>query len=357
MRIALDGTPLSVSTGGVRRYTEELSRALAQEFPEDECHLISDQKFEFAGTHTDNLIVGAGRPNNVLERRWWLFGAQREMSRRNIDVFHGTDFSVPYFAARPSVMTLHDLSPWMDRSWHHGADRVRRRAPFLIRLGRAAMIVTPSEAVRKQAIARFRIHPDRVTAIPEAAPCWMHPESPAHPTTGPYFLYVGTLEPRKNIARLIEAWRKVRERHPVSLVIAGRRREDFPALPPEPGLQLLGEVPDEQLSALYSGAIAAVYPSLYEGFGLPVLEAMQCGAAVITSRDPAIMEVSAGAAIHVDANGVNAWAAALEALLLRPEELQARRRQSLQRAAAFSWRKTARLTREVYVEAIRRFHN
>ena len=355
MKIALDATPLSVSTGGVRRYTEELARAVAQEFPEDRCHLISDQPFRFSGVKPRNLALGTSHPQNAFERRWWLVGVQREMSRLGIDVFHGTDFSVPYLALHPSVMTLHDLSPWMDAGWHHAADRVRVRTPFLIRTGRATMIITPSEAVRQQAIERFGIDPGRIVAIPEAAPCWMKPVERGGPDAAPYFLYVGTLEPRKNIPMVLSAWRRVREHHAVSLVLAGRRRSDFPALPEEPGLRILGEVPDSDLPGLFSNAVAVLYPSLYEGFGLPVLEAMSCGAAVVTSCDPAILEVSANAAIHVAAEDDAGWAARMEALLTHPEQLQYRRAQSLQRSAQFSWRHTAVLTREVYVEAIRRF--
>ena len=359
MRIALDATPLSVSTGGVRRYTEELAKALANEFPKDHCHLISDQPFRLSGEAPSNLALGTSHPQNAFERRWWLVGVQREMSRLGIDVFHGTDFSVPYLALHASVMTLHDLSPWMDTGWHHAADRVRVRTPFLIRTGRATMIITPSEAVRQQAIERFGIPPGRIVAIPEAAPCWMKPVERNSSGTDPYFLYVGTLEPRKNIPMVLAAWRRLRgmvkESHAVSLVLAGRRRSDFPALPEEPGLRILGEVPDSDLPGLFSNAVAVLYPSLYEGFGLPVLEGMTCGAAVITSCDPAIMEVSANAAIHVPSDDDAGWAAQMETLLTHPEQLQYRRAQSLQRAAQFSWRQTAVLTREVYVEAIRRF--
>jgi glycosyltransferase involved in cell wall biosynthesis len=157
----------------------------------------------------------------------------------------------------------------------------------------------------------------------------------------PYFLFVGTLEPRKNIARLIEAWRLVRKTQEVDLVLAGRIRDDFTPPVAEPGLRVLGAVPEEDLPALYSGAFACVYPSLYEGFGLPVLEAMQCGATVIASRDPAIVEVAGGAAVHVDATDVRALA---EAMRARP----VMRDEALARAALFSWSITARKTKEVY---------
>ena len=109
---------------------------------------------------------------------------------------------------------------------------------------------------------------------------------------------MGTLEPRKNLDMLLEAWREMRRHHAVDLVLAGRRRADAPEIRPEPGLRLAGEVADAELPALYSGALAFVYPSLYEGFGLPVLEAMQCGAPVIASR--AVEEAAGDAAIYAD---------------------------------------------------------
>ena len=115
-------------------------------------------------------------------------------------------------------------------------------------------------------------------------------------------------------------------------------------------MRVLGEVPDSDLPGLYSGALACVYPSLYEGFGLPVLEAMQCGALVITSRDPAILEVSGDAALHVDAEDTAALAEAMRAVAANSGGFDEVRQRALARAAQFSWQKTARLTREVYDE-------
>jgi alpha-1,3-rhamnosyl/mannosyltransferase len=209
------------------------------------------------------------------------------------------------------------------------------------------MIITPSEAVRRAAIGRFKLDGERVVAVPLAASSHFRPVETG-PAVHPYFLFVGTLEERKNIARLIEAWREVRRSQEIDLVLAGRAREDFKVPAEEPGLRVLGAVPEEDLPGLYSGAAAVVYPSLYEGFGLPVLEAMQCGATVIASRDPAIMEVSGGAAIHVEATDVRALAEALCAGPVRREE-------SLKRAAQFSWAGTAQKTREVYDAARRLF--
>ncbi|HZT38868.1 MAG TPA: glycosyltransferase family 1 protein [Bryobacteraceae bacterium] len=352
MRIALDATPLTEPTGGVRRYTEELARALSACYPNDEIWLVSDQPFESDLLQLPNVRRGLG-PQSPLARKWWLWGIRRELSRIGADVFHGVDFSVPYLPLRPSVMTVHDLSPWREESMGAASHRVRRRTPFLIGLGAATMVITPTRAIREEVIARFRVHPDRTAAVPLAAPERFKSVA-ALPHGEPFFLYVGTIEPRKNIAVLIDAWRELRRREKVDLWLAGRVRNGFEAPRYEPGLRMLGAVEDEMLPQLYSRALAFVYPSAYEGFGLPVLEAMQCGAMVIASRDPAICEVAGGAAVQVDAGDAAGWAQAMRAAL--DEEARRRwRERSLERAAHFSWEQTARRTHEVYEEARRRF--
>src|ERR1051326_1403586 len=339
MRIALDATPLTVPTGGIRRYTAELARALAETFPQDEIWLLSDQPFSNPAPGIAILHCGQG-PRNLLERRWWLWGLQGELSRLRIEVFHGTDFAVPYLPMRPSVMTMHDLSPWLAPAWHPAADRIRERTPLLLRLGLVTMTITPSEAVRLQVIDRFRLRPERVVAVPLAVPAFFRPTA-TNKDGRRYFLYVGTLEPRKNVQLLVETWREIHKLQAVDLKLVGRRRGDFPEFAPEPGLEILGPVRDEDLPVLYSGAIACVYPSHYEGFGLPVLEAMQCGAAVITSRDAAISETAGGAALQLDINDSKAWVEALSSAAAEPEWLLELREKGFERASQFSWTRTA----------------
>jgi glycosyltransferase involved in cell wall biosynthesis len=353
MRVAIEGATLGLSSGGLARYTGELSLALARAYPEDEFYLVSDRPFPMPAAAPANLKRGGG-PRNAAERRWWLWGLGQELSRLGADLVHGPDFSVPYLSRKPSVLTLHDLSPWMNPGWHRAAQRVRRRTPALLELGIATMVVTPGESVRKQAIERFRLRPDRVVAIPEAAAPWFSPAEPKAPGTVPYFLFVGTLEPRKNLGALVEAWREVRQSHQVDLVLAGRKRADFAdvaAWSGEPGLRWIGEAPDAALPELYTGALALVYPSLYEGFGLPVLEAMQCGACVIASR--AVEEAAGDAAIY--AADAPEMAQAMRALCENPERVAELRGKSLERARQFTWERTARATYEVYREARRRF--
>ncbi len=348
MRVLLEAAPLALSSGGLARYTAELSLSLARCFPEDEFFLASDQAFEMPDRAPRNLQRGGG-PRSAAERRWWLWGLGREARRLAVDLIHGPDFSVPYLPRKPSVLTLHDLSPWLDPGWHHAAHRVKRRTPVLLKLGIATMVITPSETVRKQAIERFRLAAERVVAVPEAAASWLRPVAAIR--REPYFLFVGTLEPRKNVTGLVEAWREVRRDHPIDLILAGRRRADGPELKPEAGLHVLGEVPDAQLAELYSGSLAFVYPSLYEGFGLPVLEAMQCGACVITSRATA----EAGGSASIYADNVKELTQALRRGAEDPAWVAECRTRSLTRAREFSWDRSANLTHQVYEEACRRF--
>ena len=349
MRVAIEAASLALTSGGLARYTSELSLALSRRFPEDDYFLLSDQPFQMPAEAPKNLFRGGG-PRSAIERRWWLWGLARELSRLGADIVHGPDFAVPYLARRPSVLTIHDLSPWMDSRWHHAADRVRRRTPVLLELGLATMVITPGEAVRKAVIERFRLLADKVVAVPEAAPSWLRPVA-TDASAPPYFLFVGTIEPRKNLDALLEAWRAVRKDHDVDLVIAGRRRPDGPSIQEEPGLRLAGEVPDSDLAALYSGARAFVYPSHYEGFGLPVLEAMQCGTPVVASK--AVYEVGGDAALY--AGDATEIAAAMRSLLTNRTLNAEMRNRSLARARQFSWQRTAEATRDVYQEARRRF--
>jgi glycosyltransferase involved in cell wall biosynthesis len=367
MIFTLDATPLSVPTGGIRRYTSSISQALATEFPDDHFHLLSDQPFTLDGPSPANLHSGT-----IAAKRWWSWSLPRTLANLNASLFHGTDFSVPYVPTRPSVLTLHDLSPWR-KDCGESNPRIRRRTPILLRTGIATMVITPSEAIRREAIHHFNLKPERVVAIPLAASELFKPVQTG-PRPRPYFLFVGTLAPRKNIERMIEAWREVSRMHEVDLILAGRSREDSPnyraatvgersvterSFPQDPGFHLLGAVPDDALPALYSGAAAVLYPSLYEGFGLPVLEAMQCGALVITSRDPALVEVTGLAALHVGATETHSLVNAMTAALLTtgqwPNRLQEVRERAVARAKEFSWSTTARKTREVYDEAIRVF--
>ena len=350
MIAALDATPLTLTSGGLARYVSELSLALAREFPEDTYALLSDQPFELPLGSPPNLIAGP----ELKGRRWWLRGVRKAISSVRAQVFHGTNFEVPWLGSVPSILTIHDLSPWRDTAWHgSGADRVRSRTPWLLRLRRARLILTVSEAVRREIIAHFGVPEERVRAIPLAASSAFYPVRETLAPPAPYFLFVGTLEPRKNLPALVDAWRETYSETGAELWIAGRRRADFKRadwkhMEELPGIKLLGEVPDAELPALYSSALAFVYPSLYEGFGLPVLEAMQCGCPVITSNDPAITEVSGDAVMR--AGSTREIAQTMRTLAADPARRKELRKRGFERVKQYSWELTARRTRALYRE-------
>ncbi len=350
MRLVLDATPLTMSSGGLARYTADLAVALAETFPGDEYWLASDQPFDLPSGAPPNLRKAPG-PAARLERRWWMWGLPRLLRRMEADVFHGTHFAVPYLPACPAVMTVPDISPWLDPSWHSGADRVRRRTPWLLGLGLARRVLTFTDTVRREVMTRFRLPAGRVEAVPLAARDVFGPVEPRR-RDRPYFLFVGTLEPRKNVQMLVDAWRPLRTL--ADLVLIGRRRKDGPVFPEEAGLHWEGEVADADLPAWYGGALAFVYPSLYEGFGLPVLEAMQCGACVITSTDASIAEVAGEACLRLDARQPSAWTEAMRSCAAGGGPWAEYRRRSPRQAALFSWARTARRTREVYADALNR---
>ncbi len=354
MHIVLDGSPLTVESGGIKRYAMQLALALRELPYGDQVTFLCDRPILKAGPVVRAGIQVHDQPATGWRRRWWSLGVSSVAEDVNATVFHGVDFAVPYRHRHPAVMTIHDLSPWRYSQWQPEAKRIRRRTPWLLRLGMADMVTTVSEAVREEVIDYFQLDPQRVVATPLAADARFRPVSCAGPPPR-FFLFVGTNEPRKNLTTLVEAWRQLPSEGRPELWIAGRMREDGMPLPQLPGLVELGVVPDEELAPLYSSAIATVYPSVYEGFGLPVLEAMQCGSPVVAGNCPALREVAGNAGMLLPPEIPSLWRDALQQLAANDTLRKEMQIQSLQRSAAFTWRATAEKTRLVYLEAISRF--
>jgi glycosyltransferase involved in cell wall biosynthesis len=269
-------------------------------------------------------------------------------------------------------MTIHDLSMLLQPATHEAkrVRRARRRLPLMAR--GATMIVTPTESVRREVHDHLHVPLERIAAVPEAArSCFRRLEVAQTEQTrnrlgirDEFLLFVGTVEPRKNLTALVRAFEqvlRVREQ-PLQLVIAGREGwlvdELFANLERSPAakhIHFTGYLNDEDLCALYSSCALFVYPSLYEGFGLPPLEAMACGAPVIASRIPSIEEVVGPAARLVSPASVTELTGAIVELLSSEATREKLSAAGTRRAAEFSWTATARLTRDVYVEAIERY--
>jgi len=356
MKIAFDGTVLQGRKSGVGYYTQELLRAMLDVDREHQFVLFSHQPVQLEFQPAKGKL-GMTHAFRCPVRAFYLHALlPRVLDRIQPDLCHYTNFLAPISDRRPYVVTIHDMGMEALRHCHPITKRVytRQLVPYVAR--KARLVITNSEyskwdIVRWLAISEDRIRVTPLAPSPEFAPV---PVAPARP----YFLYVGNLEPRKNLERLLEAFAQMpRKEH--ELIIAGNRwyggnavREKARALGLNGRVKFIGYVPRADLPALYSGAAAFVYPSLLEGFGLPVVEAMACGAPVITSNTSAMKEIADGAALLVDPKNVRNMTEALTRLAENDSERAELSRRGLARSAEFSWEKTARLTLDAYSEAV-----
>jgi glycosyltransferase involved in cell wall biosynthesis len=282
---------------------------------------------------------------------WHLMAAAR--ASREVDVFLSTNsYLTAWFCLKPTAVVVYDLVPFIaGAAAHSGAARIEK-ATIRPALRRAAALPCISAATRDDLVRLFPRAAAKATVIPLAADAaFSDPVAvPGHADlTKPYVLAVGTLEPRKNLERLVAAWSllpaDLRARFDLALV--GPRGWDDNAIlrtAHDTGALLLGRVGEAELRALYAGAAAFAYPSLYEGFGLPVLEAMAAGAPVITSSSSSLPEVAGDAALLVDPRDTRAIAEAIRAVLVDPALGERLRVAGRARAAQFSWQRTARET-------------
>jgi glycosyltransferase involved in cell wall biosynthesis len=345
--VGIDARAAAEVTAGRGRYVRELLRALAElpEARDDRFVLYTRERWQDLDERFEWRTVGLPEP------LWHVASAAR--ASRECDVFLSTNsYLTAWFTRIPTAVVVYDLVPFVEGAQAQSRAARIERATIGPALRRAGALLCISEATRHDLLAHRPAVAARAHVTPLAADASFaeQVQQPGHPAlTRRYVLAVGTLEPRKNLERLIGAWRRLpaplREGRTLALV-GPRGWDDAPILAAAraAGAQLLGSVSDAELRALYAGADAFVYPSLYEGFGLPVLEAMAAGAPVLTSNVSSLPEVAGDAALLVDPRDEAAIASGLERLLVDVALAERLRSAGRVRAAEFSWARTARET-------------
>ena len=362
IRVAFDGHMIGTRETGNETYAVQLAAALGRLGGYDyRLYMPHPAAIPPGLQDTPNLAVRPFLDVPSAVRIPWLYPYL--MRRDKARLLH-MQYVAPPWTPCPVVLAVHDVSYKLFPEFF--SPRVRLITGLLVgpSLRRAARVVTLSESTRRDILRFYRVRPERVVVTPAAAGTQYAPQPPAevarvraaYRLPPRYVLAVGNVQPRKNLARLVAAFGAVAAAAPdAHLVIVGRgawRGSEVEAVVRRLGLaarvRFTGYVPDADLPALYSGAAAFCYPSLYEGFGLPPLEAMACGAPTITSNVSSLPEVVGDAALTVDPRAVPALAQALKYLLTDDDGRRLYRERGQAQAARFSWERTARLTRDVY---------
>jgi len=369
LHIAIDAHAVGTRLAGNETYIANLVEALAAVDSENTytLYVTKREAVERCRGRWPNFEVRRMMPHTPLVRI--PLTLELELRRRPVDLLH-VQFTAPPFAPCPVVVMVHDLA------FEHIPETFNRRSWVQMRLTvrrtvrRAAHVVTPSEFSRRDVIETYGVSPERVTVTREAAALHFRPAAATeiervrqtYGIRGDYILAVGSIQPRKNLARLIRAYSALRRRRAEGklpkLVLVGKKAwlygETLRAVEREKlggRVILTGYVSEGDLPALYSGALAFAYPSYFEGFGLPPLEAMQCGTPVVAGDRTSIPEVVGDAGLLVDPFDENAIASALARVIDDADLRATLRERGLRRAKLFDWRETARSTLRAYTSA------
>jgi len=368
-RFCLDLSPAVHQHAGLGRYAQELLLALAAADGQNEYVVFYNNP---AAARVDPSLERFPKITTPLSYKPWRLSAMLAHFTRipqdhlfsGVDLFHATDHLLPYFRRVKSVFTLHDLIFLFHPETHKPLNRwfLTLMMPRFLRAADA--IIAVSECTKRDAIRFYGIPEEKITVIYEGVNPRFRPVGPEamaavrarYGLPEHFILYVGTIEPRKNLTVLLEAFSNLQSAIcNLHLVFVGKKGwlyEGFFHRLRELGLEdrviFTGYVPDEDLPAIYSAADLFVFPSLYEGFGLPVLEAMACGTPVVCSNTSSLPEVAGDAALLVDPTDVRALAGAMERAL-RDEILWATlRAMGMEKARQFTWEEAAQKTLTVY---------
>jgi glycosyltransferase involved in cell wall biosynthesis len=369
MRIAFDGTTLTPGRTGVGYYTEHLLQHLAREVEStgDEIVVVSNQPIDTQRPLPGHVRVHEGHRFPV-RIGWMQMRANRALDVLRPDVAHFTNGMIPIGSPVSTIVTIHDMSLRLYPRCHPLRRLLLNRPLMHVAIRQAASIVTVSDSARRDLLRLHGVPPDRVSVVHEAAsPAFRPIDDRAelervrsrYGLPPQFVLYVGTIEPRKNLSRLVDAFADARARgiphHLVCVGPYGWSSRDLSGRIERLGLtesvHFTGYAKFEDLPAIYNLADFFVFPSLYEGFGLPVVEAMACGIPVITSNTSSLGEIAADAAETIDPTNTGALAHAMVRLATNVELRNELRHRGLRRSRMFSWTQTAKEMLAVYHRA------
>jgi len=356
--------------GGNESYATNLIEALAEVDSVNSYTLYVTRRdaLERFSNRWQNFSVRATLPHTPLIRIPLTLSA--ELRRNPVDVLH-VQFTAPPFSPCPVVVSIHDLS------FEHLPETFRWRSRKQLRITvrrsarEAAQVIALSEFARSDIVASYHVSSEKVTVIPLAAPAHFGPVQDeeelqrvrqTYGIEGDYILSVGTIQPRKNLSRLVAAYSRLRWARPEvklpQLVLVGKcawlydeTLRTIKELEVSNSVILTGYVPGADLPALYSGALCFVYPSYFEGFGLPPLEAMKCGTPVIVGDRTSLPEVVGDAGLLVNPFEVDSITSAIQRVITDSNLRAQLRVKGLERAKLFDWQETARQTLLVYKKA------
>ena len=301
-------------------------------------------------------IVDVGPDPFSLSQQWTL---PRLLRSLRPDMYHSPYIMMPYWPSVPTIVTVHDLIPLVLPGESSGKARAFFRWALRLALRASSRVLAVSESTRQDLLKHTRYRADRITVTLLGADSRFQPVPPAEidvlkarlGLNEKYALYLGTFKPHKNLARLLGAWSRLDSGY-MSLVVAGLEPKERQAAQRwnrgGPGIFFLGRVEEADLPALYSGADLFIFPSLHEGFGLPVLEAMACGTPVVCADSSSLVEVAGKAAVYFNPADEDDMVRTLSLLVNDRERLDKMREESLAGAAAFSWEQTATRTLHEY---------
>jgi glycosyltransferase involved in cell wall biosynthesis len=364
MRVAFDVSALRAPQTGVGTYTANLLEHLRC-VPQLDMLPIAQPEMRWP-------LPGDSRPPTLrMNKTLWLQTVlPLHLARVAADVCHFTNSVAPCWTPCPSVLTIHDMTLWLLPKYHPRR-RILAMRPFIpFAARRAKAIIAVSASTKRDVVRTLNVPEKKVHVIHEAAAPHFRPVPRTtldgvrqrYGLPASFILYVGTIEPRKNLPRLLAAFDIVRRSGYSShgLVLAGSRGwgessvlSSMERLGLNGSIQVLGYVPSDALVALYNLADALVFPSHYEGFGLPVMEAMACGTPVVTSPNGSLAEIAGGAAELIDPTDPESIAAGLQRVLADSQRRAEMRTAGLARAAQFSWSRVAAQTGELYASVLR----